>query len=306
MSSVIGIGQCSLDYLAFVDTYPPPDTKKEVSQWVEQGGGPVATALVTLSRLGIPCKFYGVIGDDGEGEKIKQSLISERVDISNLKVRENARSQVAFIVIEKDGGRRTIFWRRPSDRELSIEELNEGFLDDALFLHLDGLMAEVSIYAARIAKKQSIPVMVDAGRLRPGMFELAKEADFFVASEEFATDMGWDRTSEGFIKMAKELCAPVVTVTLGDRGSITWYKNEVIEVPAFKVDVVDTTGAGDVFHGGYIYGILQGWDIKKTLQFASAVAAMKCREPGGRKGIPTLDEAMEFLHRQSPTGISFI
>jgi ribokinase len=299
MSSVIGIGQCSLDYLAFVDTYPPPDTKKEVSQWVEQGGGPVATALVTLSRLGIPCKFYGVIGDDGEGEKIKQSLITEGIDISNLKVRENARSQVAFIVIEKDGGRRTIFWRRPSGRELSIEELNEGFLDDALFLHLDGLMAEVSIYAARVAKKHNIPVMVDAGRLRPGMLELAKEADFFVASEEFATDMGWDGTPEGFITKAKELCAPVVTVTLGHRGSITWYKDEIIEIPAFKVDVVDTTGAGDVFHGGYIYGILQGWDIKKTLQFATAVAAMKCREPGGRKGIPTLDEAMEFLRWNS-------
>lgn len=292
---VTGIGQCSLDYLAIVDSYPEVDTKKEVLQWEEQGGGPVATAMVTLSRLGVKCRFYGIVGDDYAGEKIRQSLIDEHIDVEGLLKRDKSTSQIAFIAIEKNSGKRTIFWKRPSGYELRPEELGTGFLEDSNFLLLDGLMKASSLDAVKKAKSQNVPVILDAGRLREGMLEIAKNCDYVVASEEFAKDIGWDGDPEVFWKKLEKFGLKIVTVTLGNRGSITFQKNKYFYVPAFKVEVIDTTGAGDVFHGGYIYGLLKGWSIFDTIRFASALAALKCKKIGGRAGIPGLNEVLNFL-----------
>jgi len=296
--AVVGIGQCSWDYLAMVDSYPATDTKKEVLRWEEQGGGPVATALVTLSRLGIPCRFHGVVGDDSTGQQIRHSLAKENIDVSGLLQRDGAQSQKAFIAIEKTKGTRTIFWKRPSGEELTAGELGSYFLEKGDFLLLDGLMKDVSLYAAERANHLNIPVMLDAGSLREGMIDIAARCDYVVASEEFARDLGWNDDPEHFRQTIRELGFRVTTITLGERGSVTFIRDEIIEVPAFKVNVVDTTGAGDVFHGGYIYGLLQEWEIRECVKFASAVAALKCREIGGRAGIPSLHGVMKFLEEQ--------
>ena len=292
---VTGIGQCSLDYLALIDSYPEVDTKKEIFEWEEQGGGPVATALVTLSRLGVKGAFHGIIGDDEAGVLIKQSLVDEHVDTRGLIKRANATSQVAFIPVEKNSGKRTIFWKRPTGEELRCDELEDDFLSGCNFLLLDGLMKEVSLYAAKKAKRLKMPVMLDAGRLREGILDIAKVCDYVVASEEFAKEIGWKDSAEEFREILGKLKLKTVTITLGVRGSLTFVKNKFFHVPAFEVDVVDTTGAGDVFHGGYIYGLLQKWSLTDTVRFASAVAALKCRQMGGRAGIPALDEVAEFL-----------
>lgn len=296
---VTGIGQCSLDYLAVVDTYPRPNTKKELLQWCEQGGGPVATALVTLARLGISGRFYGVIGDDEAGEKIRQSLVEEGID-TRLTKRAGKRSQVAFIAIEKGTGRRTIFWKRPSGKELKIRELDTDFLKGSRFLLLDGLMVDISLYAAARAREHGIPIMLDAGRLRQGMLEIAGLCDYLVASEEFARDLKWIITGAALAKRREELGCKILTVTLGERGSITTTDKGLLRVPAFKIQPADTTGAGDVFHGGFIYGLLQQWELKDIIVFTSAIAAMKCTKVGGREGIPSLFEIEAFLakHRR--------
>jgi ribokinase len=299
---VVGIGQCAWDYLAVVDSFPPVDTKQEVREWQEQGGGPVATALVALARLGIPCDFFGVTGDDVEGGRIRESLVSEGIGIQGVITRSDASSQTAFIAIERGSGTRTIFWRRPSGEPLQPEELPDDCLDDCVFLLLDGLMTDVSLFAARQARELGIPVMLDAGRVRPGMLEIAKLCDYLVASEQFAIDLGWDGRPESFLSTAQELKAPVVTITLGKRGSVTFHTDEILTVPAFPVDTVDTTGAGDVFHGGYLFGILRGLDLPDTIRFASAVAALKCTRIGGRTGIPDLAKALHFLGEK---GFSF-
>ncbi|MDH5201931.1 MAG: sugar kinase [Nitrospirota bacterium] len=294
---VTGIGQCSLDYLALVDSFPEADTKNEVLQWEEQGGGPVATALVALSRLGIKCRFHGIIGDDLAGEKIRKSLIDEHVDVKGLLKRDSVSSQFAFIIIE-NSGKRTIFWKRPSGDELRPEELGVDFLKHCNFLLLDGLMKDSSLYAAKKAKSMNIPVMLDAGRVREGMLDIAKFCDYVVASEEFAKDLGWSENPEIFWKKLKKLRLNIVTITLGSRGSITFLKDKYFYIPAFRVETVDTTGAGDVFHGGYIFGILQGWNIMHTVRFASALAAMKCTKVGGRSGIPSLNEVLKYLEEK--------
>jgi ribokinase len=272
--------------------------KKEVLVWAEQGGGPVATALAALSRLGVPCRFHGVIGDDREGAVIQQSLTKEGVDVTGLVKRTNASSQTAFIAIDKSLGTRTIFWKRPTGDPLAKEDLQRDFLSNAEFLLLDGLMKGVSLFSAREARKAGIPVMLDAGRVRDGMLELARLCDYVVGSEEFARELGWKDDPGSFRQEVKRLGFGVTTITLGNRGSVTFADDEVISCPAFSVETVDTTGAGDVFHGGYLYGLLQKWPLKDTIRFASAVAAMKCRKLGGQAGIPGLSEVRQFMEER--------
>jgi sulfofructose kinase len=294
---VTGIGQCSWDYLGTIDSFPSSDTKVEIRNWQEQGGGPVATALVALARLGVSCRFFGIVGDDTQGDLIRESLVKEGVYTEGLLIRRNSSSQLAFIAVEKQCGKRTIFWKRPTGEPMRKEELGCDFLDGTDFLHLDGLMGDVSLFAAREARKRSVPVMVDAGRMRPGMLELAQNCDYVVASEQFASDIepAWEDDYEAFGGQLNRLGLANVTITLGERGSVAFLDTGVIRIPAFKVQIVDTTGAGDVFHGGFIFGLLRGWRIEDTVRFASATAALKCTRVGGRFGIPTLDETLTFL-----------
>jgi sulfofructose kinase len=299
---VTGLGQCSLDSLALVDTFPQVNTKKEVLQLHEQGGGPVATALVALARLGIRCNFYGTTGDDIAGKTIRRSLTDEGVDISGLLERSGNISQLAYIVIEKETARRTIFWKRPSGKALRPDELGADFLTGSDFLLLDGLMYEASFFAAERAKAMGIPVMLDAGSARQGLLDIARLSDYVVASEEFARGLGWDLAPEVLRQKREKLGIKALTITLGERGSITVSGDNVFEIPAFSVKALDTTGAGDVFHGGYIYGLLQGWELRRVVIFAAALAAMKCRTIGGRAGIPGLSEVISFLETR---GIPF-
>jgi ribokinase len=302
MMKVAGLGQCSLDHLLTVDFYPDQDTKTEATEWTVSGGGPVATALVSLSRLGVECDFYGIIGDDDSGSRIRESIISEKVETGGLVIRNDSSSQTAFIVVEKETGKRTIFWKRPSSESLRAEELPDNFPGDVDLLLLDGLMLEASLYAAKKARERSIPVMLDAGSLRKGMLELVSVCDYVVSSEVFARELiktDDDSFPEEALKLIKSLGPKTVTVTLGDRGSITSSGSEIFRTPAFGIKVVDTTGAGDVFHGGYIYGLLRGWDIRGVVRFASAFAALKCRRPGGRAGIPSLEEVETLLKKET-------
>ncbi len=296
---VTGLGQCSFDYLNLVDVYPQVNTKQEVLQWHEQGGGPVATALIALSRLGISCSFHGITGDDEAGRKIRQSLADEGIDVKGLVKRKASSSQMAFIAVEKGTARRTIFWRRPSGKAFQPDELGEDFLFGSDYLLVDGLMMDASLTAVKRAKDMNIPVLLDAGSARPGMFELARCCDYVVASEVFAEGLGWELTPQALLKKSAALGSRALTITLGERGSITVADGRIIRMPAFKVEAVDTTGAGDVFHGGYIFGLLHGWELERIVRFASAVAAIKCRQMGGRTGIPRLDEVMQFLQQYS-------
>jgi len=302
LMKIVGLGQCALDHSFVIDALPEPDTKKEVMQWEINGGGPVATALVSLSRLGMDCTFHGVIGDDDAGIKIRDSLTSENINTAGLISRPDSHSQAAFIAVEKTTGRRTIFWKRPSAESLQPEDLPDNFLEGADFLLIDGLMAEVSMLAAQIAKDKSVPVMLDAGRVRKGMIKLAALSDYVVCSEEFArefcSDSG-DFIPEKALQKMKVFNAKASTITLGSKGSFTMSGKEMFHTPSFRVDVLDTTGAGDIFHAGYIYGLLQNWELKEVTRFASACAALKCRKLGGRKGIPDLKEVDRLLSSQS-------
>lgn len=287
---IFGLGQCSLDYLGRIAGYPPPDVKCEFSGLVIQGGGPVATALVALSRWGLRCSFSGMIGDDTFGRVIEASLCEEGIDTADLAVRQDSASQFAFIAVEPDAGRRTIFWQRPTGRPLQPEEISPQKIREAAVFHTDGLFIDAAIQGCRIARQAGIPVVVDAGTLRDGMLELVPLSDYFIASETFARQLMGNRNPLEACALLLAQGPRLVAVTLGAAGYGACYGGTTIRKPAYPVAAVDTTGCGDVFHAGFIFGLVQRWDYARCLDFAAWAAAQVSLQIGGRRGIPPLSK----------------
>jgi ribokinase len=297
---VAGLGQCALDYLCTIDRYPPPNTKCEFREFVAQGGGPVATALVVLSRWGIAARFAGVVCGDPFGRIILEGLRQERIDTSAVLVRGGGRSQFAFICVERQTGNRTIFWGRPEASPFRAAEIPKGFLLDAAALHLDGLFLEASLHLAREARRCGIPVILDAGSLRPGMLELIRYTDHLIAAEEFIRQYEPEAPLACRMRKLRALGPEVVTVTLGECGSVSLWEDAPAWLDALQVNAVDTTGAGDVFHGAYIYGLLKGWSVPERIRWATVAAGLSCRSLGGRSCIPSIREVGERLSETGP------
>ena len=294
---VVGLGQASLDFLGKVASFPEEDVKTELESLESQCGGPASTALVTLARLGVRTSFLGSISDDPFGQEILRGLEDEGVDFSCLTVRRGFTSQFAFIAISP-GGKRTIFWHRGTAPPLRREEVNLSLFRTARVLHLDGLMMDASLEAARQARELGWTVVMDGGTLREGTLDLITLVDTLIVSEGFSKPLlASDASPEEALEALRKRCSGTVVVTLGARGSIGLEDGKTFFQEPFPVDAVDTTGAGDVYHGAYIYGVLQGWKMPESMRFASAVAAMKCRSVGARRGIPNLDEVMRFLRK---------
>jgi ribokinase len=295
---VIGLGQCSLDILGQVDNYPALDEKAELNSLLVQGGGPVATALVTLSRLGVPVAIAGAVGDDDFGRQIREGLIQENVDCTYLMQSSQSASQVAFVAVDAKG-HRNIFWHRGTAHPVIPKRLPSLLSDSVRILHLDGLHLDPAIAAAKLARCQAVITVLDAGTLRSGIEELLPFIDYLVVSEKFARQFVGRDDPEAAIQGLLSYGSVVVTVTMGGSGSLSMGKSgQPFHQPAFVVETIDTTGCGDVFHGGYIYGLLQDWPLQRTVRFAAACAALKSRVLGGRTAIPTLQEVESFLSCQ--------
>jgi ribokinase len=295
---VYGLGQCSLDTLGRIEAFPPPDAKCEFTGLTVQGGGPVATALVALSRWGIACTFAGVTGDDTAGEAIRMSLAAEGIDLAGLAVRPGALSQHAFIFAEPAReGQRTIFWQRPTGAPLLPAEVDAERIRQSRALHTDGLFIEASLFAAAAARKAGVPVVVDAGTLREGMLELAKRSDCFIASEAFGRALAGDGGVEAALERLAERGPRVAAITLGGRGYAALLEGRHIRKPAYPAKAVDTTGCGDIFHAGFVYGLLRGWGPERSLDFGAWAAARVSRRLGGRAGIPTLRQVRAAGYR---------
>lgn len=289
---VVGLGQACVDYLGPVPHYPHEDQKIELMDLHQQCGGPASTALVTLSRLGVKTAFLGSVSDDAFGTEILTGLQRENIESHFLKVTPGYTSQFAFIAISKPGGQRTIFWHRGSVPHLKSKDVDLSPFTRARILHLDGLMVEASIEAARQAKALGLTIVMDGGTMREGTGELLSLVDVLIASERFAEPLvGPSDPPEKFLQALRALGPRAVIVTLGPGGSLGQIGNsERAFQKAFPVKAVDTTGAGDVYHGAYIYGMLQGWGMPQCMRFASAASALKCQAVGAQRGIPGLAE----------------
>ena len=295
---VIGLGQACVDILGRLPSYPPENVKAELVDLRSGCGGPASTALVTLARLGVSTSFLGAVSDDAFGRRIVEHLEREAVDLSCLTVTPGYTSQFAFIAVTGDDANRTIFWHRGSVPHLSPGDVDLSPFPDAGILHLDGLMIEASVEAARQAKAAGMKVVLDAGTMRDGTETLVSLVDVLIASETFAYPLvGAGTPPEIALEALRRLGPPEAIITLGSRGSVGMGEGGITRRPAFPVTAADTTGAGDVYHGAYIYGMLNGWNMPRCMEFASAAAALKCTGSGNRASIPTLDTVLAFMER---------
>jgi len=292
---VVGMGLNSVDFLTVVPEFPAPNSKMKMLHFSKQGGGQVATAMVALSRWGVKTKYIGKVGADELGQFSLHSIRQEGVDVSSVTIEPNATNQFATILVDGSTGDRTILWNR-DDRLMYREgELRKEDVCRGRLLHLDGHDIRAAIQCARWAKEENIPTVVDLDKVEPLTPELIQEIDFLITSSRFPTlYTGISNQKEAFLELRKQtpgfLCA-----TLGPSGAMAWVNGDILYAGGLNVKTLDTTGAGDVFHGGFIYGLLQNWEIDKILRFANAVAALKCLDLGGRRGIPTLDKIHQFI-----------
>jgi sulfofructose kinase len=292
---VVGMGLNSVDFLTLVPEFPAPNSKMKMLHFSKQGGGQVATAMVALSRWGVKTKYIGKVGADELGQFSLQSIRQEGVDVSSVTIEPNATNQFATILVDGSTGDRTILWNR-DDRLMYREgELRKEEVCCGRLLHLDGHDIRAAIQCARWAKEESIPTVADLDKVEPLTSRLIQEIDFLITSSRFPTlYTGISDQKEAFLELQKQTHGFLCT-TLGPSGAMAWVNGEIFYAGGFNVKTFDTTGAGDVFHGGFIYGLLQNWEVEKILRFANAVAALKCLDLGGRRGIPTLEKTQPFM-----------
>jgi sulfofructose kinase len=242
-----------VDCLGRLTAYPEEDGKVELIDLHIQCGGPASTALVTLSRLGIRTSFLGSISDDVWGIEIVEGLKQEKVDCSFLKITPGYTSQFAFIAITRGGGNRTAFWHRGSVPHLKAADVDLSPFPRAEILHMDGLMIEACQEAARQARERGLTVVLDAGTMREGSLELASMVDVLIASERFTEPLlGKGVPSRKVLEHLRRLGPREVVITRGRKGSMGLSGEEIIVQDAFRIEAMDTTGAGDMYHGAYI------------------------------------------------------
>jgi sulfofructose kinase len=295
----IGFGMNAVDYLSILDPYPNLDEKVDVVESSIQGGGPVPTAMVTLAKLGAKVAYIGKVGDDAEGKFVKEQLEKEGVDTDYFIMDKKSKTAKAFIWVDKETGKRTVALDKTRLEEIKISELKFLNSISTRFLHIDAREPEVNIFLAKWAKKLGAKVSLDVGSLRSGVESVFPWVDHLIVSKRFAS--GITKSSDPFsaCKKLMKIGFETVVVTIGEEGCICGSSQRrdgnIFNSPGFPVKVVDTTGAGDVFHGAFIYGLLKRWNLKKTAKFANACAAIKCKKLGGRAGIPNLAEAINFI-----------
>ena len=294
---VVGLGLNAMDYITVLPWFPKPQTKVPVQEVRLEPGGQVATALTTCCRLGLTGSYIGSVGSDPLGTIQVESLQQEGIDTSRVRIVEGATSQMAFVLVEDGVGERTILWHRDSKLLFPPSDLTPEAVTSGRILHLDGRDSGAALQAAQWAREAGIPVVIDIDQIYDSTTpDLLALVDYLIAAEDFALNLTGRSDEELAVKELSARFPQATTgITLGVRGSIFLDEGRILRSPAFDVAVRDTTGAGDVFHGAFIYGVLEGWVLGRIVRFASATAAMKCRELGARTGIPRLEEVESFL-----------
>ncbi len=294
MFDVVGVGLNAIDYLVGVPRFPVPGEKLRMSSFTREGGGQVATALVALSRWGLRCKYVGNVGDDEHGRLSSLLLSQEGVDLAHVRAIPRASSQFAVILVEEGTGERTILWDRDPRIRVTPDDLPLGDIGRARALLLDGHDVPSAIAAARAARAEGVPVVLDAEKVQEGTEELLSLCDHIVAAGHFPGLLLPGASAEdGAREILRRYAPRTSTVTLGDRGAFGCDGRDEIRAPSIRVEAVDTTGAGDIFHAGFLYALLGGGPFREILAFANAAAGLSCRGIGGRSAIPTVEAIRE-------------
>lgn len=295
-ADVVGLGLNATDTVIIVRELPALGGKERVVSLSRHAGGQVATALVTCQRLGLRARYIGKVGDDDAGRFQLASLRREGVDLRHTRVARHTPTQFGYILVDQRTGERTVFWDRDRGLTVSPKELNEQAIVTARALHVDGCDVEACLQAARWARRARIPVVADLDTVYKKVEKLFPYIDYLLASANFLPAVTGQADPFRVLEyMSREYKIAVPGMTLGRDGALVYSDGRFIYSPGFVVETVDTTGAGDVFHGAFIYGLLAGWNLDRTLDFSNALAGLNCTALGARGGIKSRAEAEKLM-----------
>lgn len=291
MMKVLCIGHAAYDITIPVSGFPEENTKNRVDNRVECGGGPASNAAYLLAKWGIETYFAGVVGKDLYGDKIKEEFLNIGVNIKYFEQNPNYQTTSSFILANNVNGSRTVFTYRPTTMHMSDTE----FDFEPNIILLDG--QEPKISEELIFKYPNAISVIDAGRPKEEIIRLASIVNYLICSKEFAEtvtekNIDYDNLSTvaDVYNTLKAKFNNNIIITLEDRGCVYQDGNIIKIMPSIKVHALDSTGAGDIFHGAFVYGLAKGFDLEKAVKYANLAGAISVTRVGGRYSIPNLEE----------------
>jgi sugar/nucleoside kinase (ribokinase family) len=290
---LVGVGLNATDTLIALPEFPERGSKLEYSTASVMPGGQTATTVIACQTWGLRTRYVGKLGDDHAARLHREAFEKAGVDAQLVTVPGGVSPQSLILV--DGGGERTVLCRRDERMALRPEDLNRAWIENARALHVDGHETAAATLAARWAHEAGIPVLADLDEPYPGVEELLANVDYLIANNDFPCRLMGESDMKGALRrMQTRYGCRLTAATMGTDGVLAWDGTQFLHSAAYRVPVVDTTGAGDLFRSGFIYGLLQGWPLERQLDFSCAAAAMNCMGAGARGGIQTV-EAIEKL-----------
>lgn len=294
MVDLVGVGLNATDTLIPLESYPERGSKTQYSTVSIMPGGQTASAVVACQTWGLRTRYVGRLGDDDAGRLHWREFERTGVDARVVEV-PGAASPQSLIVVD-GGGERTVLCRRDDRLLLQPADLDRDWIVNTRALHVDGYETAAATQAARWAREAGVPVIADLDETYPGVEDLLENIDYAIVSRDFPGRLTGDRNLEKALRrMQQRFGCCVTAATLGQDGVLAWDGKRSYLHSAYRVRVVDTTGAGDIFHAGFIYGLLQGWSLERQLDFACAAAALNCTCSGARGGIRTVADVENLM-----------
>ncbi len=291
---LVGVGLNATDTLIPLATFPVCGSKVEYRQETVMPGGQVATAVVACQTWGLSTRYVGKLGDDDAARMHARAFAQAGVETRLVTV-ENAASPRSLILVD-GSGERTVLCRRDERLILQPKELQREWIVRARALHVDGYDTAAATLAAGWARDAGIPVTADVDEIYPGVEALLENVDYLIVSRDFPCRLMQESDlPRALVKMQSRYGCRLTAATLGPEGVLAWDGRSFHSSAAYRVPVVDSTGAGDIFHAGFLYGLLQGWELERQLEFSCAAAAMNCMADGARGGIQTVLAIETFM-----------
>lgn len=303
MNKIVGIGANVYDTLIEVSHYPAEDTKLPSAGVKECGGGPCGTGLVAAAKLGASAAYIGALAKDSGGEFLLSDMKRFGMSADFVDMVEGKSSFASYILLNRESASRTCVFNKNNLPDFSLDEKKTLAVKNAQILMVDGNELENAVEGATIANENNTKVLYDAGGLYDGVEKLLPLCDILIPSEEFAIGHTEKIDAEDAAKaLYKKYSPEVVVITQGKRGGIIYDGKEIKAYPSFKVDAIDTNGAGDVFHGAFAFAVTKGYSYYDCCVFSSAVSALKCTRLGARDAVPSYEETINFLKERRVDG----
>ena len=300
---LVAVGLNATDTLIPLAEFPARGSKVEYAAASVRPGGQAATTGFACQSWGLATRYVGKLGDDDAARLHRSEFTRTGVDARLIEV-AGAASPQSLILVDA-GGERTVLCRRDDRLLLQPADIERDWIVNARALHVDGYETAAATQAACWARDAAIPVIADLDEIYRGVEELIQNVDYLIVSRDFPVRFTGERDLATALRILhQQYGCKVTAATLGHEGVVSWDGAHLLHRPAYSVDVVDTTGAGDIFHAGFIYGLLQGWPLERQLDFACAAAALNCTAQGARGGIRTVadvDRLMQSTPRYLPT-----